>query len=114
MQPKCSQPKKKGGKSQGKLCHSHQQCGAAASGQLCRSLSGAEEGPQGVQAAAGGKDHGCLQGPAKAPRGVDTTGGCGAATQGLSATHGLSTPEMRVEDLPQHFRRSVGSSVTET
>ena len=80
--------------------------GAAAGGQLCGPLPGAGEGAQGFQAAAGDATGGGELGPAEASRGDGTAGSGGAATQGAPS------PERRVEDLPQDFRRSAGSSVT--
>ena len=79
---------------------------ATASGQLCGPLPGFGEGAEGVQVAAGNAGGGGEPGLAEAPRGDGTAGGGGATTQGAP------TPEWRV-DLPQHFARSAGSSVTE-
>ena len=81
---------------------------ATAGRQLRGPLPGAGEGAKGVQVAAGDAAGGGEPGPAEAPRGDGTTSGVGAVMQGAP------TPERRVEDLPQDFKRSVGSSVTDT
>ena len=62
--------------------------GAAASVQLCGLLSGAGEGAEGVQAAGGDTGGGHHQGPAEAPHGAGTAGGCKAAEHGRPPQRG--------------------------
>ena len=73
--------------------------GAATGGQLCRPLLVLEKGPKVFKLQVGiGR---------WSSRGAGTAGGCRAAMQGSTApTSGL--------DLPQHFPRSAGSSVTDS
>ena len=81
-------------------------CGTAAGGQLCGPLLGAGEGPQVLQASAGGEDRGGEQGPAEAPRRA-------SATCGPLSLHAGGGPPGEPQDLPDSrgLRRSLGSLV---